>query len=339
MPPAYVLEQGSFPTADTTPLQDVKTDGSLIFWSCGVGAAPNAAPDLWDALPGGQPERIFSNPNRDSALLPIAGADGHFAFVEANQRLYGPNGWRLWYLDHPGARAVQLDASDGPNGGLPLLAMTGERLVWAAFHGPQGHATSELLMATLPDLTKHVLARSPAADKQYLFPSLLGNQLAYGVEDVITGQEHVDLLSLGRGGAIPRRLDSSGQATMPALTTDSVIWKEGVNIFSAGALVRYSLHDGTTTGLDLATWGAALYPTAGRRFASAWGWDTTQFYVVDLTTNRAVLLERFPAVGPLNDVRPYIAGDLLVWSRGVSTLDARGYPTQPLELEWARLAP
>ncbi len=171
-----------------------------------------------------------------------------------------------------------------------------------------------------------------------MFPSLLGNQLAYGVEDIITGQEHVDLLSLGGGAAIPRRLDSSGQATMPALTTDSVIWKEGLNIFSAGQLVRYSLQDSTTTGLDLG-WSTALYPSAGQRFVTAWGWDTTQFYVVDLTTNRAVLLERFPAIGPLNDVRPDIAGDLLVWSRGVSTLDARGYPTQPLELHWARLAP
>jgi hypothetical protein len=61
--------------------------------------------------------------------------------------------------------------------------------------------------------------------------------------------------------------------------------------------------------------------------------------VYDLTTNQAVLLEGLPATGPLNDVRPYVAGDLLVWSRGVSTLDAEGQPAQPLELHWARLAP
>jgi hypothetical protein len=119
---------------------------------------------------------------------------------------------------------------------------------------------------------------------------------------------------------------------MPVLTGDSVLWKEGANIFSSGQLVRDLLPDGPTTELTFGTWSGVLYPSAGRRFVTAWGWDTTQFYVLDLTTNQAVLLEDFPPTGPLNDVRPYIAGDLLVWSRGVSTLDAQGGSTQPLEL-------
>lgn len=338
MPAGFVLQQGTFPTADTTPLQDQKTDGSVIFWSTGVDAAPDTAPDLWAAPPGGTPERIFANPNRDSALLPIAGWGGRYAFVESNPRLYGLNGWRLWYLDHVGATPVLLDASDGPSP-LPLLAMTADRLAWGAFHGPAGHATSELLTVTLPDLTKRVVERAPSTKLQYVFPCLLGSELAFGVEDPVIGAEHVDLLDLATTGAPARQVDTSGDATMPVLTGGSVLWKEGANIFSSGQLVRHLLPDGPTTELAFGTWSGVLYPSAGRRFVTAWGWDTTQFYMLDLTTNQAVLLEGFPSTGPLNDVRPYIAGDLLVWSRGVSTLDAQGGPTQPLELNWARLAP
>ena len=338
MPAADVLAQGTIPTADTTPLQDVKTDGSVIFWSTGVNAAPDTAPDLWATLPGAAPKRIFANPNRDSSLLPIVGSGGRYAFVESNPRIYGPNGWRLWYLDHPGATPVQLDASDGPSS-LPLLAMTTDQIVWAVIHGPASDSSSELLAATLPDLKKRTVERSPSTKLQYVFPSLLGSELAFGVEDPLTGAEHVDLLDLATTGVPARQLDTSGGATMPVLTGDSVLWKEGANIFSSGQLVRDLLPDGPTTELAFGTWSGVLYPSAGRRFVTAWGWDTTQFYVLDLTTNQAILLEGFPSTGPLNDVRPYIAGDLLVWSRGVSTLDAQGGPTQPLELNWARLAP
>ena len=266
------------------------------------------------------------------------GSGGHYAFVESNPRLYGPNGWRLWYLDRADATPVQLDASDGPSS-LPLLAMTTGQIVWAVIHGPASDSSSELLAVTLPDLTKRIVERSPSTKLQYVFPSLLGSELAFGVEDPLTGAEHVDLLDLATTGAVARQLDTSGDATMPVLTGDSVLWKEGANIFSSGQLVRDLLPDGPTTELTFGTWSGVLYPSAGRRFVTAWGWDTTQFYVLDLTTNQAVLLEGFPSTGPLNDVRPYIAGDLLVWSRGVSTLDAQGGPTQPLQLAWARLAP
>lgn len=338
MPAGDVLEQGTIPTADTTPLQEVKTDGSMIFWSTGVDADPDTAPDLWAALPGAAPKRIFANPNRDSSLLPIAGWGSRYAFVESNPGRYGLNGWRLWYLDHAGATPVLLDSSDGPSP-LPLLAMDADRLAWVAFHGPAGHVTSELRTVTLPDLTKRIVERSASTKLQYVFPSLLGSELAYGVEDPLTGAEHVDLLDLGTTGAIARQLDTSGDATMPVLTPDSVLWKEGTNIYDAGQLVRDPLPDGPATELAFGTWSGVLYPSAGPRFATAWGSDPTQFYVYDLTVNQAVLLEGFPATGPLNDVRPYVAGDLLVWSRGVSTFDAQGQPTQPLELHWAGLAP
>ncbi|MGC8635302.1 MAG: hypothetical protein ACP5VP_11725, partial [Candidatus Limnocylindrales bacterium] len=301
--------------------------------------SPDTAPDLWEEQPGGDPQRIFHNPNRDSTLVVIAGASEHFAFVEVNQRLYGSGGgWRLWYLDHPGAQPVLLDAADGPSA-VPILAMSSDRLVWAAFHGPQGQTTSELLTVTVPGLAKRLLERSPSTREQYVFPSLLGSELVYGVEDLSTGQEHVDLLDLRTPIAMPKRLDRSRDATMPVLTPGFVIWKEGPNIFSWGQLVRYSLRDGSIVQLDLGTWSGVLYPSAGRRFVTAWANDTTQFYVVDWVSNKAVLLEKFSPAGPLNDVHPEIAGDLLVWSRGVSSLDAQGRPTQPLELEWARLAP
>ena len=337
MPAAIVFAHGTIPTADTTPLQDVKTDGSVIFWSTGVNADPDTAPDLWAASPGGTPERIFANPNRDSSLLPIGGSDGHYAFVESNARLYGSTGWRLWYLDGAGATPIQLDASDGA-GPLPLLAMTTNQIVWAVIHGPASDRSSELLAANLPDLSKRVVEHASASKLQYVFPSVLGSELAFGVEDLVAGTEHVDLLDLGTAGATARQLDTSGDATMPVLTTDSVLWKEASNIYSSGQLVRDRLPDGPPTELAFGTWSGVLYPSAGHRFATAWGVDSTQFYVLDLTTNQAVLLEGFPSTGPLNDVRPAVVGDLLVWSRGVSTLDAQGNPTQPLELNWARLA-
>ena len=40
-----------------------------------------------------EPELVFHNPDRDSTLDVIAGdGDGRYAFVERNERLYGPNG-------------------------------------------------------------------------------------------------------------------------------------------------------------------------------------------------------------------------------------------------------
>ena len=211
--------------------------------------------------------------------------------------------------------------------------------MWVAFHGPEGHVVSDLITVSLPGLAKRILGHSPKSQRQYVFPSLRGSLLAYGVEVPGTGAEHVVLVDLSKPGAIPRQLDSSGNATTPTLTADSVIWKEAPNIVDAGQLVRYSLRDRSTTQLNLGTWSSATLPSAGRRFATAWGTDSTQFYLVDLTNNRPILLEGFSPTGPLNDVRPYISGDLLVWIRGVSSLTASGYPTQPLELEWARLVP
>jgi hypothetical protein len=217
--------------------------------------------------------------------------------------------------------------------------MTATEIVWAVIHGPASDRSSELLAVPLPELSRRVIERASASKLQYVFPSVLGSELAFGMEDLAAGTEHVDLLDLGTPGATARQLDTSGDATMPVLTTDSVLWKEGSNIFSSGQLIRDRLPDGPTTELAFGTWTGVLYPSVGHRYATAWGVDSTQFYVLDLTTNEAVLLEGFPSTGPLNDVRPDVAGDLLVWSRGVSTLDAQGNPTQPLELNWARLAP
>lgn len=121
--PTRALEIESVSDAYTKPLLDVATNGHEIVWSTGLNADLGAAPDVWHLVPGtAAPEVVFANPRRGSTVSPITVDQGRYAFIEANQILYGDNGYRLWFVAAPGARAVLIDKGDWRSGepGLPL---------------------------------------------------------------------------------------------------------------------------------------------------------------------------------------------------------------------------
>ena len=76
-------------------------------------------------------------------------------------------------------------------------------------------------------------------------------------------------------------------------------------------------------------------PTAGSRYLAWWGADAFAFGVYDLRDDEPRTIVRYPTASQENVLRPYVAGDLLVWLH-VDT-DAPGGLTS--ELRFAVLPP
>jgi hypothetical protein len=318
----------------TTPLLDVRTDGEEIIYSSGAADGPDGAvaPDLYRLVPGGQPERILANPDRDSSLLPIAVAGGHYAFVELNDRLYGTAGWGVWYLGEPGAEPLLLDQTDAAASRLvpkPQLALSDDYLVWQTFsHAPDG-LRSELRMFDLRTQTQSVVASALSdTEAQYWFPSLDGSRLVYTFIDYSAGacpcRTSIELMDLKHPEAGPQRLNDGAQgAVLGVIAGDSVVWKASSDVFNWGQIVHLSLTTGEQTALN--------YPSLGNRFVAAWGADDTKFYVYDLEADAAFRIAEYAADGSRGDVRPAVSGDLMAWIHGEDADD--------LYLRWTHLPP
>lgn len=327
-------------TAITALLQDYRTDGEEVVFSSGPLDSPQmTAPDLFRYnRVSGEREAIFLNPNRDSNLLPIAVSHGSYAFAELNERLYGPGGWGLWYMSSDRAPPRLLDQTDRQQempSPLPLMALSGDRLVWQAFHQTPTGPRSQLLLAALPNGDKQVLfSADPAVEAQYWSPALDSHRLVYSMVDYSKPDtpRYVYLLDLDDPHATPRRLDTSGRAVTPAIRGDNVAWKEAEDVFDWGTVAVFSLATGRLTHPVLGTQKELNYPSVGTRFVSAWGRDYGSLYVYDLEQRDSVLVERWPSSPPAASVRPVIAEGLLLW---VSSLE----PQDSLHLKWTSLPP
>lgn len=333
------VEIHEVPVEVTELLQDYRTDGKEIVFSSGPVDDPLAtAPDLYRYnRDTGAREIIFSNPDRDSNLLPIAVSDGQYAFAEINPRLYGEDGWALWYMSSSEATPRLLDRTDAEQempSPLPLMSMSGHRIAWQAFHQTQEGARSQLLLAELPDGDKRVLfSARPDTEEQYWTPSLDGDQLVYSVVDYSEADtpRHVYLIDLADPDSTPRRLDTSGRAVTPAIHGDSVVWKEADDVFDWGTITRFSLANGRPASLTFGRQEQLNYPSVGDRFVAAWGRDYSVLYVYDLERREAVVIEQWPESPPAaGSVRPLISGRLLLW---VSFTEPQG----SIHLKWAEL--
>ena len=328
------------PASVTELLQDYRTDGEEIVFSAGPLNDPAmTAPDLYRYnRESGERELIFDNPNRDSYLLPVAVSDGQYAFAELNSRLYGADGWGLWYLSSDAATPRMLDHSDRDQemaSPIPLMTLSGNRLVWQAFHQTSTGLRSELLLAALPEGDKQVLfSARPDTEAQYWTPSLDGDRLVYSVVDYAQANtpRYVYLLDLSAPTTAPRRLDTSGRAVTPAIHADNVVWKEADDVFDWGTITHLSLTDGRMSHLNFGRQTLLNYPSVGGRFVAAWGRDYGVIYVYDLVKHAAVLVEEWPQSPPAISVRPLIGGDLLLW---VSSIE----PDDSLHLKWSELPP
>ncbi len=323
----------------TTPLLEVRTDGTQICWSAGPEAKGNFAPDLYCYRPGGRVAKVFANPNRDSNLSVIAVAKSWYAFAEQNERVFGAGGWRLWLL-HAGSSPIEVDRTDGPGGMQPpppSIALTDRWLVWATFHQGTEGPRSLLRAIDLSTLVKRTLDEGAFERIQFWFPSLDGDRLAYGtVEQSGTSEDwHVYLASMTATWH-PARLDNGG-AAQPVLTGGTVIWKQGGDgVFDWGALTRYSIATGDTVSISFDPQPAVDYPSAGSRFAAAWGRDDTKFYLYDLSENRLARIIELDPHSTTGYVRPTVSGRLVAVIRG-TTDPSHPQDSDVLQLLWAEL--
>lgn len=341
-----LLAVGRLDPALTHPLLEFASDGAAVLFSSGVAgdARAEAAPDLWAYRPGtdAAPRMVWRNPERDRSIVGIRGDLGTVAFVE--MPVTGERAWNLWLIHAPGADPLLLDSHPGDEAVsslIPSLAVHAGRVAWTAFdRGPSG-PVSQLVVARAPDWTPRVLEERPAGEAELWLPSLHGSRLAY-VEvrysaDRSSDERRVYLADLDDPGSTPRRLDGSGRATMPLVSTDEIFWKEvdaGFNMFSWGTMMRHVPATAETRPLSIRPQEYVNYPSIGSRFIAWWGADTFDFGVYDLERDHPRLIQRHAHETEVNVVRPFVANDLLVWLE----VDATGGTAESV-LRYAVLPP
>ena len=328
----------------THPLLEFVSDGESVVFSSGRAddAGPDAAPDLWRIVPpGSEPELLWRNPEREHAIVKIAGDLGLIAFVE--MPLTGERAWNLWLLPRGAEAPILLDQHPGDkdvSSLVPSLAVSEEAVAWTAFDRGQQGPVSQLLIARAPDWQAEQIHQVPATEAEIWLPSLRGSTLAYAEvhysPDRSSDERHVYLTTTAPS-AERRRLDDSGLATMPIVVDGAVLWKEadrGFNMFNWGRMFRYDLLTNQVGRLDTAPQPDVNYPSAGSRFVTWWGADSFWLTVYDLARDEPRLVARNTHESQESEFEPHIAGDLLVW-RHVAPLD----PDDLGELRYAFLPP
>jgi hypothetical protein len=313
-------------------LEFASTGTSIVYSAGGPDAAAGAAPDLWRLTPGPDavPELAWRNPARDHSIVRIDGDLDTVAFVE--MPVDGERAWNLWVLPRDG-EAVMLDSHPGDEAVsslVPSFSLYEPSIAWTAFdRGPSG-PVSQMLAASAPDWTPQVVAEIPAAEGELWLPSLYGATVVYAevryTSDRRSDERSVLLGSIGPSEEPPRRLDTSGLATMPQIVDDVVVWKEadrGFNMFNWGHMFRYELATDKVSPLDTWPQDYVNYPSAGSRFVAWWGSNSTTLGVYDLVLDRARLIERHAPDGRVSAVRPHLRGDLLVWMHADDTPPGR----------------
>jgi hypothetical protein len=323
----------------TTPALEFRSTGTYLIWSTGARVDPavqteaDSAPDLFAALPGGEPILLYDNPNRDSRLEFIGGYGDRFAFVEDNVRAFGLGGWKLWYLVGLGGRPQLLD--QGGTGQWPFFEMSDGYLVWS--HGDEN--TSQLRLLDLTTMVQRVLVSEPAVKAQFYFPHIDGSRLVYNTRTLSPDDSDIcevffrDLAS----DAPPVRLDVSDTASEPAIHGDHIVWKETdptISFLNAGTLVLYSLATRTIEPLRIPTIGTLGFtePSMGNRYVAAWPQTNRRLYLADLQNGTfPPVLDLGPSKSQNPDYvgHPDLAGDLLAYIFGPAGGD--------LELRWVVL--
>lgn len=317
------IEIKSIDPALTHPvLEFVSTSHSILF-SSGVAedAAPDAAPDLWRLEPPSEdPELVWRNPNRDHSIVKMAGDLDVAAFVDIPTD--GSREWTLYLIPARARDPIVLDEHPGDeevSSLVPSFGITEGAVVWTAFDRGSSGPVSQLLMAQAPSWEPRVLLERLAAEAELWLPSLNANHLVFTEvrynEDRTADERRVYLLDPFAGSG-PRRLDTSGRATMPLVWDGDVIWKEadpGFNMFNWGRMFRYDLATDELSTLPVWPQEYVNYPSLSGRFAAWWGADSAKFGVYDLETNQPGLIEMYTADEQAGVLRPHVAGDLLVW--------------------------
>lgn len=318
VPAVRIPPAGRVPTEDS--ISDLTTDGTWISWSGGEG---NTSPDIYRWRPGeAQPELVWRNPERVSAIDQLVSSGDHYAFVEAGAEVNDTITWRFWYLSAPGATATQLASVTRPvdrRGVVALPALSDRYLAYSIQRFKGEAVTSELVVMDLRTLKSRVIASSDFHLVEYWYPSLDGARLVYGTveyrNDPLHGERHVYLLDLDRGGE-PRRLDPEGEATQPDILGDTVVWKTAPFLYNAnnwGKVVQHSLVDGAEATLDLGPAEGYVQPEIGNRFVMAEPDNWSLFGAFDLETGSRVVIDSVDPKSEAGFMRPALAGNLMVY--------------------------
>ncbi|MDQ3691199.1 MAG: hypothetical protein M3406_14435 [Chloroflexota bacterium] len=327
------------------PMLDFASDSYAVIYSSGVldGPIGDGAPDLWRYIPGQpEPELLWRNPERDRQLAKIAGDTDLWAFSEISS--LGERWWNLWLLTEPGGEPLLLDSHPGDEdipSLVPSFDVDAGRVAWTSFGRGAGEtvAVSQLWVAEAPGWDPRLLAEADAAERAFWLPSLYADDVAY--VDVAIGADpiedvrHVMLLDFDTPGAVPVQLDTSGNATMPVLNDDGVVWKEpdaGFAMFNWGRLFRYTFETQKISTVRVGPQEYVNYPSGGGRFVAMWGADSSKFAVHDLARGASRTIARYDN-GIDSIMRPHLAGDLLVWLHAQTDGMGQG-PPSPLAYAW-----
>lgn len=342
------IEIGTLDAAWTTTTLEVASDGLSVIFSSGVADGPGAqgAPDLWRYRPGSDaPELLWQNPSRDRALARIGGEFDTWAFVDTG--ISGEREWDLWLLAEIGAEPILLDSHPGDedvSSLVPSFVIHQDQIAWTAFdRGPDG-PVNQLLYARAPDWTPVVLAERDARKAELWMPSLRDSEVVYCEviysPDRLTDERHVYTMNALMQDVPPRRLDTSGRATMPlVLLNGGVVWKEadrGFSMFNWGHLFLYDEPSATVTDLPTTPVEYVNYPSGGTRFVAWWPSDSTAFSVYDMDLGAPRPIHRFRSTGDQHILRPHISYDLLVWT--YAEINGLGEGPQPV-IQYAYLPP
>lgn len=313
----------------TADLLDFASDGDAVIYSSGAAddvATATGAPDLWRVRPFGEPELVWRNPARDHSLIHVGGDVGTYAFVDIP--LTGERAWTLHLLPRDADRTVVLDEHPGDEDVpslIPSFTIYEERIAWTAFDRGVDGPVSQLWTAAAPTWEPVLLRERKAAEAELWLPSLYAGDVAYTEvrysEDRQTDERSVWLMSVA-DPATARRLDTTGRATMPIITSDAVFWKQadrGYNMFNWGRMYRYDRATEKVTLVDLTPQTYVNYPSGGQRYLAWRGADSFQFGIHDHVLGEARQIEANPEGSDTSVLRPHVREALLVWMRVIGS--------------------
>ena len=157
------MEVGRLDPELTDSIFEFASDGESILFSSGFAedAGRGASPDLlrYRVHADDQPEVLWRNPDRDHAIVKIAGDRGTVAFVDIPRD--GDRAWKLWLIPRHEDEAILLDSHPGDadvSAFVPSFSIQESTIVWTSVRQvrrvrPPGSTTRSIATVDWPTST------------------------------------------------------------------------------------------------------------------------------------------------------------------------------------------
>jgi hypothetical protein len=300
------------------PSPSLRSFGSEMLWTAG----PRSTADIWRAAPGQAPERIFENPLRDSLIREVVRNEAGYAFVESNDRAYGPGGWRVWYLPKGSGTPTEVDRGASPNaGGPPGVSLDDLRLAWAGFDEPAAGSYSFLRVAEVSHLaTFDTVLQLPIEDGLIWTPILDGYDVWYAVinadfEQTGVGDEfHIESIDLSSANRGRTRFAGTANDFAPAVSPTTILWKTVAPGFAAlnwGAIHALDRASGRMDALPIDN---ANNPSVGGRFGTFEEISRSKLLLYDRANGDLIDMTASLPKGTTSVGEQSVSGSLLVFA-------------------------